>query len=325
MLNKIYKGYPKKSSQGPKNRPFYYGIKINKRWKYYRIIPHKNIKMLSSYRILRNGEFKLPRRIKILVFESHSDDAALSMGNFLLKLIRAGNQLYILNLFSCHLTVGGNLSRKEKKKIRDEEDRKFAKKIGASIRFLRLEFPYKKVNLRADESSGFMDIKNCTFGNPAQTDFEKVFQALNSEKPDMILLPHPFDLHQMHRDTANLALAAIAKLFPDQEDLRLLFYGRGLYFQRFGITTNIFNLLTKKEVKNKISLIRIFRSQIEPLETFLKTQLQVQNINRDNLDIALSDFLIDSIDKSGTQIKNNILLSKLRRPIPCERLVEFKL
>ncbi len=327
MADKIYKGYPKKSWQGALDRPFYYGIRKGRIWKYLRITPFPDTKVLSSNKISKNREFKLPRGKKILVFETHSDDAAINTGDFLLKLRKARNHIHIVNLISCHLTVGGNLSLEEKKKIRDGEGREFAGKIGASIQFLRLEFPFTKVKLRVNKTTNFLDLKNCKFGRPGQEDFEKVYQVLASEKPDAILLPHPFDYHQMHSDAANLVLDSIAKLSPRQDSVHLLFYGGGDYFHRFGITANIYNLLSREEAIEKINMRRIFRSQsfIESIEAYLKRDyFRGKRITGKKLDIALCNFFIRSLNRDELKKISRILRKPIKAPY-CERFIEFKI
>jgi len=70
--------------------------------------------------------FNMPQRKKILIFEPHSDDAAFWAQNFISKLIKNKNRVTIINMFSDHTGVLGDISLEGKREIRDAEAKKFA-------------------------------------------------------------------------------------------------------------------------------------------------------------------------------------------------------
>jgi|GEM_PF-5450464 len=320
MPNKLYKNYPKDASQGPGGQPFLYQLGQAAPGKKIQIVPVPGTKLISSENIPAPHHLALPKKKKILVFEPHSDDAAFFAGNFLTRLAKNNNQIKIINLFSCFLTIRGKMSLEKKMAMRDNEDRRFAEEIGAGIQFLRLDFPYTEFEIKLKDPAGALDLESCRFGDPSPSDFEKIFQVLNQEKPDIVLLPHPFDLHQMHRDTARLALGALG---ADKNKMRLFFYGAGPYFRRFGVATGIYNLMTVKEADAKLSLMQIYKSQLKPVADYLNNP----NIEADPKTHRLihCSIIFDKLDQNDRKIIAEKTKTKNTNAAFCERLIEFNL
>jgi LmbE family N-acetylglucosaminyl deacetylase len=325
MLHKVYNRPPKKAAQGPQGRPFYYVLKKGQGRERLLISPLPGEKVLAAGQHPGDRNFVLPHGKRVLIFEPHADDAAITVGDFLHQLKAAKNQLWIVNLISCHLGLDGALPAKKKKAIRDAEDRKYAGQIGAQICFLRLEFPFSRINLRLNKADGAWDLKHCRFGQPQPADFAKTYRTLSRLKPEVVLLPHPFEHHQMHADSSALALDAIARYLPRRPDLRLFFYGRDYHY--FGVSTNIYSLLSRQQAAAKVKLIRTFRSQVAPWDAYLSLYYfpPGKKPKKDELDAALGEFLLDRLNAKERRRFGALL--KRERPAPhyCERLIEFTL
>ena len=321
-----YTTYPATAQAGPGRRPYLYSLDLPDSPRLIRLASLPELKIIAPGIISNKLRWTFPRNKKVLVFEPHADDAALFIGAFLTFLLRNKNQVQIANLFSCHLGVAGDQSVKHKKNIRDREDREFARSLGAKIEFLRLEFPYRHMKIIMDRQSGLMNKAKSRFGRPGKKDVARVSAILRQQQPDLILLPHPFDYHQMHADTARLVLAAIAKLPNDiRAKKQCLFYETGYNFTEFGIANNLLCLFGPAMTARKLAYFQLFHSQFSVFIDYIKRIANLPKIkNSAATRLILEELLFSqpSTKEMRWAMKHGLLLPKR---CFCERLAAFDL
>lgn len=113
-----------------------------------------------------------------IFFGAHPDDAELSCGGTIIKLVESSKKAGIIDL------THGELGTRGTKKIRAEETKNACKILGVKIR----------------ENLGFKDtnIEN-TFQNRL-----KIIKFIRKYKPKIIFLPYPSDRHPDHVHTSKL-------------------------------------------------------------------------------------------------------------------------
>ncbi len=117
-------------------------------------------------------------KLDVLFFAAHPDDVELSSGGTLLKIIKSGKEIGIIDLTRGELGTRGSVS------IRKKESAMASAILGASIR----------ENLLIKDG----DIVN----SPANR--RKVITSIRKYRPQVIFLPHFYDRHPDHQNANKL-------------------------------------------------------------------------------------------------------------------------
>jgi len=112
------------------------------------------------------------KKLDVLVFAAHPDDAELSCGGTISRLVKMGKKTGIVDLTLGELGTRGTVS------IRQAETKKASGILGISMR----------INLKLEDGN----IQN-TLQNRL-----KVIRVIRSWRPDIIFLPYPNDRHPDH-------------------------------------------------------------------------------------------------------------------------------
>lgn len=187
------------------------------------------------------NEKSLPKGKKILVISPHPDDAAISSGGAIARLARK-NKINCLVMTTGHRAYMPRKTRIERIEIREKEASNEARLLGMKPFFLRLKFYDLRTQILED-------------------DLKKVFNHLESIKPDIIFIPQENDTHPTHQICRQLILKSI-ELYLDKYSVSLEMWNYEDPWALFspGKFNTVFPL-EKIEVEKKIEAIRAHRSQ----------------------------------------------------------------
>lgn len=197
-------------------------------------IPSK--KFLSDVKLINGIEEK-----KILAFAPHSDDLSIGAGGFIAHLAKK-NAIVPICGYTGWRGVNGADSKKEAVLLREKEMEKEAEVLGLKAPiFLRLNA------YESDEKSD------------KEKDKEKIKFLIKKEKPGIIFMPNPLDLHPRHKLLTKLILDALSEI--KAKNIVLLFYE--IPWSVF--SSNEFNFivpLSKELADKKIEAIKAHKSQL---------------------------------------------------------------
>ncbi|MHA1271474.1 MAG: PIG-L deacetylase family protein [Candidatus Helarchaeota archaeon] len=123
----------------------------------------------------------------ILIFAPHPDDELLSTGGTILKYKNWGSKIYVVVSSS---GIGGYSKDSDKNEIRE-------------IRKKELK---KSISLLGVDKCFFLEFDEITPNRKYVKQFTEIIREL---RPTIILAPHPFDAHRIHRNTALVAREAV--------------------------------------------------------------------------------------------------------------------
>jgi len=142
---------------------------------------------------------------KVICFSPHPDDTSISAGATLALL--SGNN----DVISCVATTGhrayipGTNTAEERIAIREKEASAEAAILGARINFLRLPL-YNRGSIVEDSDILIME------------------KYLETEVPDLIIMPQTGDTHQTHRAVAKAILLAVQRYLTKHKSLEIWMY-----------------------------------------------------------------------------------------------------
>ena len=181
-------------------------------------------------------------KLDSLFIGAHPDDVELSCGGTVVKMVKAGNSVGILNL------TRGELSTRGSVKIREREASEAAKILGVKVR----------ENLELEDGS----IEN----NPGNR--LKLISAIRKYTPELIFAPYPRDRHPDHKHASQLVSEAsfysgltkiITKIGSKKQKPyrpnRILYYMQTYTFEPSFITD------ISNEFETKMKAIRCYASQ----------------------------------------------------------------
>jgi len=178
---------------------------------------------------------------KILAFGPHSDDLSIGAGGFLFHLSKKNTIVPVCG-YSGWRGVNGAKSKKEAILIREKEMEKEAEVLGfrAPV-FLRLN------TYESDEEAD------------KEKDKEKIKSLVKKQKPQLIFLPNPLDLHPRHKLLTQLILTALSEL--NVKEVSLIFYE--IPWSVFsGNEFNYIVPLSSELMRKKIEAIKVHKSQL---------------------------------------------------------------
>ncbi len=221
---------------------------------------------------------------RALVIDPHSDDAPLYIGSLLANVISKVAKAAV------HVTVtldplgvtdeyAANSVRwtgrpmptsqkgwiQVKEEIRAKEAQEIANALG--MRSFVLRDPVRLVEGRYDPKGKLLPYYS-TFTPPSSSTLRKLLRLFRRFQPDAVLLPLASGhYHQMHRDSARLALQAIVKEYLPRSSRRLpelYFYSDSLMnlFGLYGLRPNITHFYSVKEEEKKLAALSLIPSQI---------------------------------------------------------------
>jgi bacillithiol biosynthesis deacetylase BshB1 len=121
-------------------------------------------------------------QLDLLAFGAHPDDIELSCGGTVIRHVRAGRKVGIVDL------TEGELGTRGTKEIRAEEAAEGARILGASVR----------ENLSIPDGGIEINRENLL----------KVIRIIRRYRPDVLLIPHPVDRHPDHEHAHTLCREA---------------------------------------------------------------------------------------------------------------------
>lgn len=178
---------------------------------------------------------------KILAFGPHSDDLSIGAGGFLFHLSEKNTIVPVCG-YSGWRGVNKAKSKEEAVLIREREMEKEAEVLGLGKPiFLRLS-TYES-DKEADK----------------QKDKEKIKSLIENQKPQLIFLPNPLDLHPRHKLLTQLILSALSESGVKKVDL--IFYE--IPWSVFsGNEFNYIVPLSSELMRKKIAAIKVHKSQL---------------------------------------------------------------
>lgn len=199
-----------------------------------------------------------------IIYSPHLDDAILSLGGTIKKWIDQQNKVLVIDIFSLSDYIRGKkLDWKEATKIRKYEEQKTAKILGYKLKFLdKLEsglrgykrvcdhYP-KKINWKKDQKvfKSLVEI----FKNQLKRRDEYYFPLAIGENVDHLLVRE----------------AAIKAITSGLKKKKIFFYEDLPYVYSHLLNQKIIRrlkltpILTKINIRKKLSLVKIFKSQIK--------------------------------------------------------------
>lgn len=121
-------------------------------------------------------------KLDVLAVGAHPDDIELSCGGTIAKMVKRGSRVGLLDL------TRGELGTRGTRKLREQEARKSAKILGASVRE-NLDLP-----------DGNIQVTRKTIS--------RVIQIIRKYRPDVLLIPHWLERHPDHEHAHSLCKEA---------------------------------------------------------------------------------------------------------------------
>ena len=183
---------------------------------------------------------------RVLVIQPHNDDAVISIGGTLLKMVENGLDLEYIYLTNS--MKGGNRSQSATMSIRAKEAEKERRLLGVKNYF---ELGYEDLSLNQLEEESRKEIIN------------RIAKIIHSRKPKMVFIPSNGDIHPDHEAGHGLSLQALKTIGFDSDvfeySVWLLpdFFGKKTRKASLVIMSGIDEYMLKK---NK--LIKCHRSQL---------------------------------------------------------------
>lgn len=197
-------------------------------------IPSK--KFLSDVKVINGIEGK-----KILAFAPHSDDLSIGAGGFIAHLAKKNTIVPVCGYTGWRGVNGAN-SKQEAVLLREKEMKKEAKILGLKNPiFLRLST--YELDTKFDKEKDKLKIK----------------ALFKKEKPELIFLANPLDLHPRHKLFTRLILSSLSEI--KAKNVGLIFYE--IPWSAF--SSNEFNFivpLSREFMHKKIEAIKAHKSQL---------------------------------------------------------------
>lgn len=166
----------------------------------------------------------------VLILAPHTDDAELSCGGTIARLIEEGLRVTCLTLSVAHVTNGAH------------KDAPFTEcKKALSI----LGIPEENQLQRLHEVRRFNEVR--------QEILDELIQVRDSVQPDVVLLPAPMDIHQDHHVVAQEGMRAF-------KHVTQLGYEQPWNNNTF--QTNFFMEITERQLEKKVAAVACYKSQV---------------------------------------------------------------
>ncbi|WP_276351558.1 bacillithiol biosynthesis deacetylase BshB1 [Cohnella caldifontis] len=180
------------------------------------------------------------RRLDLLIFAAHPDDAEIGMGGTIVKHTAAGRKVGIIDLTYAELSSNGDVE------TRQREAAAASRELGLSVR----------------ENLGLPD-RGLT---PVAAQLDLMVSAIRRHRPRFVFAPYPIDRHPDHAACGRMAEEAVfnAKLRryrPEEPawtaDMLLFYFINDVHAP--GLVVDI-----TEEQPRKMAALRAYRSQFEP-------------------------------------------------------------
>ncbi len=195
------------------------------------------------------------KKLDVLFFAAHPDDAELNCGGTILSLTDAGNKVGIADLTLGELSTRGNL------KIRKQE-------TESATELLRLS---SRINLKIPD--GRIEIN--------KVNKEKIIRTLREYRPGIVFAPYPHDRHPDHINAGNLIresffYSGLSKIKTGNLES---YRPYNIYYYRNALDIPVsFIFDISKTFRKKLQVLKCYKSQFydaaskEP-QTFISTEL----------------------------------------------------
>jgi LmbE family N-acetylglucosaminyl deacetylase len=177
--------------------------------------------------------FMLNNPHKILVLAPHTDDGELGCGGTIAKFIEEKKQVFYVAFSSAEKSVPKGLP----KDILKKEVKKATKILGLSPKNLIL-FNY--------------EVRN--FPKYRQEILEDIIKLNEKIKPDLVLLPSTYDIHQDHQVISQEG-------FRTFKSMKISILGYELPWNNLTFDTEAFAVLKEKHILKKIRALSCYKSQ----------------------------------------------------------------
>jgi LmbE family N-acetylglucosaminyl deacetylase len=192
---------------------------------------------------------------KYLVFQPHSDDAAIFAGGLLLKLAKMGKKITLVTMTDGRLgTTDPNMDLEKLVEIRRKEDEEAGRILGVKK---HIYLPFRDGEL---PRSGLTT--------------KEMVRIIREEKPDVVLAPDPWLPYEAHPDHINCGLGAAESMIYCGLPLYLPeFPPHNVHIIAFYITNRPNQFVDVEEVyEEKFRAIKVFESQLSKENCMLISQ-----------------------------------------------------
>ena len=167
----------------------------------------------------------------ILFISPHTDDAELACGGMMAKMVEQGHRVYYSALSACERSVPDKFPRD----ILRKEVRKATAVLGIKAAQLKV-----------------YDFEVREFPAQRQEILETLVGLEKKLRPDIVVAPSSYDLHQDHKTTRNEALRAFR---------RSTILGFEMPWDNVSFNTTAFVPLAEKHIRKKMKALDCYKSQ----------------------------------------------------------------
>ena len=188
---------------------------------------------------------------KILVLAPHTDDGELGCGGTIAKFIEQKKQVFYIALSSAEKSIPRGLP----KDILKKEIKEAMKVIG---------LPKENLVLLNYEVRDFPKYR--------QEILEDLIKLKREIKPDLVLLPSTYDIHQDHQVVSQEGFRAF-------KSMKISILGYELPWNNLAFATEAFSVLKEKHILKKIRALSCYKSQSDRFymsEDFMKSLAKIR-------------------------------------------------
>ena len=177
-----------------------------------------------------------PEAKRVAMFGPHADDIVLGAGGLAIKYAAAGIPVYFNCMTDGRACVADVEERRRLVAVRAAEERRAGEICGA----------------HGVEILGFREDR---FADPAQLDHQvgEVARVLAEQRPDVVFIPHWFEVHPWHRYANHVLALALAQVSIPE---------RVFAYQVISLVPPAFVVDTSEVLEQKVEAVRAYESQL---------------------------------------------------------------